>query len=420
MWRGFMNDRIVKKSAPIFFIAIGVLLISTIFFACSNQTILQDTAPVTLDLTMHEKSMPVSILSIGLEVSGDGMDTISEELEADDEDIALEVPAGEGREFALEIEGPTGSFSGSVSEDLTPGEEVDITIPISILETKIYIPDAQNNRLIQVDNISGDNWIELTASGIAGITSFRPYDVGFDSKGRIYVANYTSADGENGIIRLDNISGSNSKILVPDSNGYEKAALAIDRRNEIVYFLNETSFNTYRLEKCDYNGNNHYIYDSSPDFNTFSADGIGIDVDSEGMLYIAFGTYVYKIDPSGVGILEESSSIWENVWDVVKNGGYTYIAELGGDGPPAIFQLGANLSVVDSLTEDPENPSDTLYGPHRFLATLNNKITIIDEDEFSTLETERIVSFSNISGSDWESFDPSQVGETQFDFYSFC
>ena len=134
-----MNERIIKRSAPLFFIAIGVIVISIIFFACSNQTILQETAPVTLDFVMHEKSMPVSILSMELKVSGDGMDTISEELEADDEEIILDVPAGEGREFELTIEGPTGSFSGLASEDLTPGEEVDITIPISIQETKIYI-----------------------------------------------------------------------------------------------------------------------------------------------------------------------------------------------------------------------------------------------------------------------------------------
>ncbi len=53
------------------------------------------------------------------------------------------------------------SFYGETTEDLTAGEPVQIPITLEINETKLIIPDYQNNRLILKTSFTSSDWEEL-------------------------------------------------------------------------------------------------------------------------------------------------------------------------------------------------------------------------------------------------------------------
>jgi len=118
---------------------------------------------------------------------------------------------------------------------------------------KIYVSDAVNNRIVQMDDITGTNWTAYGTFGIPadGAGHFNgPAGIAVDSGGKIYVADYSN----NRIVQMDNITGTNwtsygslgnstgnfsgpSGIAV-DSNG--KIYVADSGNNRIVQMTNIT------------------------------------------------------------------------------------------------------------------------------------------------------------------------------------
>jgi hypothetical protein len=303
-----MNEKIAKNSFPLLFIAIGTIILSIFIFSCSNPTVNQEVTSITINPQMNNKSLPSSILSLKLEISGYDMDTISENIEVDAEDITLEVPSGEDRTFELTVINPSATFVGATTEDLVAGEAKDITLPLEIETTKIVVPDADyhngSGRLVQIDDLNGAGWIERDWEdyGFPEITDFIPYDVDFDNSGNIYIANYSPDYG--GILKLGHINDTTPQLIINDGR---VIALAVDRQNGRIYYLYNTSGDSYELRRCSLDGGNPFSYSDLSLGETFSFSK-GVAVDSEGFVYIVCEPglgdslpTVYKINPSGTG-----------------------------------------------------------------------------------------------------------------------
>ena len=102
---------------------------------------------------------------------------------------------------------------------------------MSLYETKIVVPDNANARLVVLDSINGP-WYSRQ------YFTEQPYDLDFDSRGRLYVL-YPFI---NDIIRFDNANLDNPQ---PLGHNYDTMiAVAVDRTNNLIYFAN--SGNLYK------------------------------------------------------------------------------------------------------------------------------------------------------------------------------
>jgi len=78
-----------------------------------------------------------------------------------------------------------------------------------------------------------------------------------------------------------------------------------------------------------------------------------------------------------------------------------------------------NISVgpIDTFGSYSSEPIiDQFFGPHNFLATMNNKLTVMDFDSFNGMGS-RLVSFNDIQGTGWRPFGSSGSSVNMFMFY---
>lgn len=107
---------------------------------------------------------------------------------------SIQVPAGDGKDIEVIANTPSVYFRGTLSNvALTANSSQSIDVNLTLFETKLLIPDLQNNRLVQVENMSGTGWAEKTFSDFVDPVAlpsygFGPYSFDFDSLGRIYLA----------------------------------------------------------------------------------------------------------------------------------------------------------------------------------------------------------------------------------------
>jgi hypothetical protein len=146
----------------------------------------------------------------------------------------------------------------------------------------------------------------------------------------------------------------------------------------------------------------------------------GLAVDSDGFVYLA--TYsspyyqVVKINPeppSSPTIVARSTAPLSTPYDILVHDGYVYVSDPGSS-PPSIVRLTKNLQFVDSF-RGPAN--DPFLGPERFVATLNEPITVIDEAFGGN--GDRLVSFNSMTGAGWVTCgETGSSGAGTFQFYS--
>ena len=282
-------------------------------------------------------------------------------------------------------------------------------------ETKIVIPDSWGYRVVQIDNMDGSE-AEINAtftSNAFGLASFQPRDIDFDPRGRIYIAaRHGTVAVVNQVVRVNDINDTPYTGFA--DAGVTINALAIDRRNNLVYYAITT-----QLFRSDYDGGSLYS-----GFNLGIIQNIrGLAVDDDGILYVS-GTdgsgneRIFKYDPSAEIVITDSGAALtlNTAFDVIVKSSYVYVANYGI--AKKVIQLDKNLVFQDELTLDPDNPSDTFLGPHRFVAILNNRFYVIDEDETDMVnDNERIVAFDNINGSNWKTYINS--GDF-FNFFGMC
>ncbi len=377
------------------------------------------------------KAAPSNINSLELNVFGPGVELHQSYASPDIPDsVTLEVPSGPSRLFEVIAHVAPGdpsvvlSYRGTAVCNLAGGETVTIPISMKINETKIVIPDWYNSRLIQIDDMNGTNWLSRTS--ISGLTSqVRPYDIDFDNTGKIYIANNRggSGMGDNSVISIDNFNN-NTPYFYPSASVRGSApfydngvvAIAVDRKNNFIYYALDPFSGPYLFRAVFGDNMTH------TQLTITGIDGIkGMAVDENGILYIAGDAStiptIFKYNPTDQQVIGTYATDLLLCWDVLVKDGFLYVADYDKISPydsSKIVQLSLNLNYITQLGAA---GSGTFHGPHRFLAILNNRFCLLDEDEDTTSEVERIVAFDNLI-SPIIAFDPSMVGQSPFGFYS--
>ena len=374
---------------------------------------------------------PVNLTEITVNVTAPDMDTVTGTYPASTTSISIEVPSGSQRTFEVLAQTPSATLRGATTITIAPGE-VTVSINMDVHNTKILIPDPQNVRIVQIDDMTGAGWTTLNGSDISFAISntLTPYDIDFDSLGRIYIANFSGTSGEDCVVRIDDITSTTyTHINSLSSSGI--LSVAIDRPNRLVYYANSDT-----IFRCGYN-------DTAP-VDTYAMSSFfsnptiyGISIGSSGIVYIAirYGTLtatyaICKFDPDadgGNGLVISSYTGVPNVpWDVMVKDGSCYFAnyhESSVGSNNRVIQLTADtLSFVKEYgtgtNATPTAPNE-LVGPRRFVAVLNDDFYLIDEQGGGG-GYERLLSFSDLNGSNWKDYGSYGSGTGYFDFFYSC
>lgn len=365
------------------------------------------------------------ITSVELTVSGPGMNTISIVYDSLPSSIEIAIPSGRDRTFELVVfvDVPiiaATSYKGTATADLTQNSAT-IYLTMGVGSTKIVVPDYSNNRVIQFDDINDSIPMTLDAGMLFDnglTTSLFPYDVDFDREGRIYIANVAA----NGLIRVDNISGTDPVVIGTINFIY---SLAIDRQNNLIYYYDGSIL--YQSE-LDGSGSIQLTLDNHPDNPYQIMDINGLSVDDKGILYIAGAAntegdavFRYNPDTQEVTAKYDDMTYLSSPWDAMVKDDKLYITNPYGDDGYQILEL----STSDlSLTNNYGNPipSSTIntskgmfYGPRRFAAPLNEVLTIIDD--YSGDDFDKIIQMDNINGDNWKTLPASGNGQNLFKFF---
>ncbi len=383
--------------------------------------IIDKGSTVTVSLSTGD----LTISSYVLMVSGSDMDTITQTVAGTESDVVLEITDGTARTFSATATvdpsdpGVLLELSGTDTIDLTAGTAASVTVNFNQIEDlKIVIPDSLNYRIVQIDNMSGDNWLEKEWDDIGLAADYlRPNDIDFDADGKIYFANNYASTEFGRVFVLDNMADTSVTGLPDQGSGI--TSLAVDRVNALVYYSDGSN-----LWRCDLDGTNGEALSLA---GTTIAYVRGIDVDNSGILYISGNSItrssaVFKYNPATeTEIAKNEHSELSTAYDIIVKGADIYVANYWAADGYQIMQFDTALDFVDSFGDHSDMPpsgSETtdFFWPRRFIAIPAKKITIIDENDNSG-NADRIASFSDIDGSEWETFTPSDVGESAFEFF---
>jgi hypothetical protein len=159
-----------------------------------------------------------------------------------------------------------------------------------------------------------------------------------------------------------------------------------------------------------------------------------MDVDEEGLLYVGVldsSTYgVFKIDvstPTSAVLVDSYSdpAVLTSPNDVMVKGDYVYVANQTGSDGYRIIRLTKTLQFVDAFGDDaptlPTPPqTGDFYGPTRFVAILNKRIAVMDEGpDVESGTDDRLVSFTDMTGTGWVTYGTRGTGIGQFEFLEF-
>jgi hypothetical protein len=270
--------------------------------------------------------------------------------------------------------------------------------------------------------MTGTGWITKNATSMnlssISLSILSPYDVDFDAKGRIYIAN-NDVSTSSAIIRIDNINDTTPEIA--GGVGISSlVAVKVDRSNGLLYYA--TASQLYRNNLT----NSAQILLTTTGISLIK----GFTVDSTGTLDIA----CYFSTPASYAVLKynptaQSAGIYYSIspgtpWDVLYKSPYIYVANLSGTVDTQIIRLNASdltspLGYGTQVDVSSTNPGE-FYGPRRFVAILNKRITLID-DHNSPYPYDKLISMNDITGTiDWQTFgNDTGMGGT-FDFYTQC
>ncbi len=409
---------ILKKSVLLSIVFLTVVL-SSCFFSAPEANLV---TPVIRVLEAPSASMVDSVV---LTVSGPDMDDVEVSYSTLPDMISIAIPEGDNRTFELEINmnssfpGTIKSFRGTATADIT-SDSATVTLGMGIGSTKIIVPDTYNNRLVQIDDISGSGWTTLTQSEILGGTiTFIPSDVDFDSDGNFYVAN-SDTGGVGGVYKFFAITYTEPVALIA-SGVYGTTAVAVDRVNGRLYAVYNNSV-YYTSISSFTSSSGTLLIDLSSAMEMIN----GIAIDDSGNIFLCGdegngGPWLVKY--SSLGVLLSSYSSGGPTYtfnDVVYYNNDIYVsAENGIEGGAQIFKFNPeDLSVGPVESYGALNPGSSnvgdFYGPHNFLATMNNHLTIMDFESGNSFS--RLVSFDDITGKGWQSYGNFGIGDGEFVF----
>jgi hypothetical protein len=310
----------------------------------------------------------------------------------------------------------------------------------------IVISDTENNRVVQIDDMSGTGWTALNGSDLGGEwtavplgpSHFRPWDVDVDPDGRIYIANNYggSGIGANRVVRIDDITGANLVLFNDPEDDYGIVALAVDWINNYVYYAASdfTGPNTSPLFRSDMDGNNAENLDVGTGVDEIM-DIRGMAVDMYGILYIAGISggveRIFRYDTALQSVTHTYADNLNQVGDVLYKPNNLYVANRDGSDPYKILMLDPDSltltgnygsAALNLDTPTPGTDAGTFYGPFRFTATLNRKLYILDfYDRFGNPDIDdhsRLVSIEDIVGTGWETYGQTGSAVGEFSFFT--
>ncbi len=415
-----------RKIRIMLILVFGAMILSGCFFGTP------DGRMVTPEIRVFGLPDASAVDSVTLIVTGPDMDPVEVTYTILPSMIYLSVPEGVDRTFELTVElaaeyiasssDVITSYKGAAAADIT-SDGVIVNLNMEAASTKIVVPDAYNHRLVQIDNMSGTGWSTATWTdlGFGNDYDFVPYDVDIDQYGNIYVANDVYSGSSGGIYKIDSIQFTTGTTLLPtyyaalDGNA-SVVSVAVDKRNNRVYGIAWGGV---------------YYWDAPGDCTKLPVAGspVGLAVDDEGNVYVcgditttATFPWIVKFSYSLSELATYTGGVAGTINDITILNGELYATKSGAGiqiekFDPSNITVGPVGSFGTSGTGG--TTAGEFYGPHNFVAILNKKLTIIDGTDYFA----RLVSFSDIDGTNWEtygSWDNAGNGVGVFKFFSNC
>jgi hypothetical protein len=366
------------------------------------------------------RDIPANIASIALIVTGPGMLPIQESYPPTAESVDVDVLAGPDRTFTLLLTTSSATLKAETTVDLRAGEIRQILFTPKLAGTDIVIPDAQNNRIVQVSDMTGAGWIAKGYADFGGsITrNLQPWDIDFDDRGRIYIANTGTGSAIGGVIRIDDIAHVSPTGYVNIDTAVRANTLAVDRANGYVYYTTGSS-PMYRK-----NINSLTVGTDAPDvFDLFAESGYitnfgttGIAVDRDGYVYItnSMTSDVLKYDPrlpAGSRVVASTTAGSGSPWDVMVKDDMVVVS---GSTPKQLWFFDRSLSPLAPPSYGGPG-GDPFLGPERFLGAADlQAIHVVDED---VSVVNRLVFLEDSAGTGWTTYGSTGAGAGQFNFF---
>ncbi len=464
------------------------------FFSCQNQFV-QGTARVSivLDGTTLSKdasakgAMPASLESFTLTVTASGMETITKTYTRSEvaSGISLEITAGPARLFTMTSAVPaSASASTSVKAytgasgniDLTAGQSVAVSIPMRVSETKIVIPDYLNNRILQMDDMSGTNLVARTLPMDSYDYYMSPFDVDFDATGRIYVSFDRGKSNEElptqypeRIVRFDTISATAEYTTIVNYTDFYTSpqapvrAIAIDRNASpnvlYFYYKDSTSATPYLCKKVLDTAGATVEQTAIATLGNYSVKSVnGMTVSEEGTIYLAanvndplheystgypavikIGSFSNPASSFSVSAFDLFAAETEELWDILAKGNYLAVSVNKGRSDGSFYNgysgydgYGGKVVQLDIVSlqkvaegggttgeEEPPLPAGKFYQPRQFLAPLNTSSYVIDEGGYYPPgeNINRIIRFE--SATNWSMYDFQGMENMPFFYYEW-
>jgi len=233
-----------------------------------------------------------------------------------------------------------------------------------------------------------------------------------------------------GVIRSDGISGTNS-LAFPLGGGFR--SVAVDRQRSSFFSASDTQIAKSNLDGTIVTNPFLTAFDLFTDVSVSWYNIQGLAVDEAGYLYAAQSAGISKIDPITGSVVAQFAlpnyvpgndgisdvQIWNNTVLALNHNATA--------GQAIIYRLNLELSTIIESYGRTTTPADAnqpgeFFGPLRFLATLNRKITVAERNGLNA----RLVSLDDLSGSNWQTYgtygnggSSGTPGEYLFYTYSF-
>jgi hypothetical protein len=343
------------------------------------------------------------VTSIEITVSGAGINTTTRTYTKWPDRLSVTVEPGKERTIGVRINISPASDSAVLAfggegtiKYISAGQQAKVVIQLSPVETKIVVPDALNQTVAQFNSLPfKPQTFKTFTSG-----TMQPYDIAFDSAGKIWIADHFS---ETSNIRIIDIVDSKptTQNTINMNLGSQSTAIAADYKTKYMY--------------CAANANiSRIVFDLSlpvegPKSIPNVSNITGMDVDENGLLYLV-ATYTGKQPAPGKNIIRYNFNTGDffieplpaSALDVVIRGDYLYITCSTDYKIQRYNKNTLTLSFENGTFADPPTNPGEFNGPKRFLTVDEDRFYIIDEAGTN----DRIVSFTDITNwSGWETLD---------------
>lgn len=429
------------------------VLVCFSMIACSFEWGGTDESVIRFNLGLNSRSLSGRNLppleSIVVIVESPDAPMVRREFSIDESNVSVRAPSGRQRTITVRLPVANGAatnvlaFGAKKTLDLYPRQEVALDLFVQPLETQYLVADpgkhyqASNGtpRILVMNGLPGSlgNWQSITNTSFTPtfpIANYRPVSLDFDKDGRIYFGTDVDYSTTGRIHRAEELKPTNTAIQQLTYVSGRIVALAIDRKKDLLYYLNlYPSPALYKVDITNLTNNPIIVvndtdtditfapyplldYANSYDSRTlvrYPVGRAGLAVDQEGMIYLVGGTtgdLLIKFDPNlsmGSRILAQRSisnlalpNVAAHPWtimdfkvidDLVYVLAQTAVQARGPGnnwGSLLVFRAD-NLSLIKRTLYNPSGESprtsdkDKLASPRRFAAVIGKKLMVIED-----------------------------------------